>query len=234
VATTFAWCVNGIRMGLIGTAISASLALTPPLVPTSDNYTQGLLFMRAAYPELTGRKLGLVLGSPYARNYDVPVHRLRSFALILEEKSGTNDSPHSADTAQIVRANFEFDSHDRLVEFVAIESPFMKSRERDDARAMILAHSGWSPTQLGMALKEKGARFYPPDEEPMRRQVELVLARLTPLLGSGRVSGIEWLQRDEPLWRTQVRLQNRGSNSTYQMIWEPFDGKLVALRRLEP
>jgi hypothetical protein len=216
-------------MSVAAAGVSAAVVLATSVVSPPDHYAYGLLFLRAAYPELNGRKLGVGLGSPYPRNYDVPIHRLRSFALILEEGPMPNGPTHETEAAPFLRANFEFDSRDRLESFVAFETPFTRARERHDAEAMMRAHREWSPTQAGIALKDMGARFYPPDDTSIRGQVELVLQRLTPLLGSGRVSGTEWLQLDELVWRTQVRY--RDDRSVYQMLWEPFDGKLVALRR---
>lgn len=217
----------------VGAAIGISAAFAPPPPHTTDNFAQALRFLRAVYPDLVDQGLGIYLGSPYVRKYDIPVRPLRSFSLILEHSATADHTDVKTRDSPFLRGSFEFDSHDRLEAFVADESPFLKSSERRQARDTMSAHRSWSPTELAMTLKQNGARFVPPDEQAIRRHVGEVLERLTPVMGVCRLVRVDWLQNDDPLWLTQVRFKRDPSGPSYQLLWEPFEGRLVALRRLD-
>jgi hypothetical protein len=107
-------------------------------------------------------------------------------------------------------------------------------------RNLVESHPEWSDEHAISALKQAGARFGPDDKDAFLRT--LPLDKMERFLGHLKVTSVEFshLQSGVEHYRTLGRLDwsvhveaqfSDGTSSDYQLVFEPFQGKLTMLSR---
>ena len=192
--------------------------------PRTDNFERALRFLDAVFPQLKGQQHGVALSNNYWRNYDAPLHPLRSFALLI--------SPAGAPDGQLLlTAHFEFTTDDYVDEFLVGADTLLQRQARHRIVELVRQQPAISKEGVGSALTEAGARFGPTQENEFRRLAVTKLQALRFAIGASKLTSVEWLQVDDAIWRVGLEARQSGHTYDYTALFEPFQGYLFVLKR---
>jgi hypothetical protein len=194
-----------------------------------DNFARALQFLNAAYPELRGRHLGVALSNNYWRDFDAPLHPLRSFALLVKPSNDSQTPP--AEDNLLLTAHFEFANDDYIDEFSAGSSRMLHAEELSKMSTLVLDHPAMTREGVGAALSAAGAKVGPGQDKELRVLADATFARLTFVTGVSKVIAVNWLQLDGTWWSVDLQARQSSTVRRYSALFEPFEGKLVHLKR---
>lgn len=194
-----------------------------------DNFARALQFLDAAYPELRGQHRGVALSTNYWRDFDAPIHPLRSFALLV--RPGSESRMSEAQDDVLMTAHFEFADDDYIDEFSAASSRILHADELSKMSKLVLDHPTMTREAVGAALTAGGARFGPAAEKDLGILAAATLAKLAFVTGSAKVIGVKWVQLDTTWWSVDVQARQNRKVLEYGAMFEPFQGKLLHLKR---
>ena len=215
-----------------GASIPIALTLwlcSPVLYATAhlDNFARALQFLNAAYPDLRGHGHGLALSNNYWRNFDVTPRPLRSFALLVSPAGQTSHAPDQL----LMTAHFEFAADDFIDEFNALSSRVLHADALREMTTMVLDRPTMTREAVGAALTAAGARFGPGRQEQLRIRAAATLGAVAFVTGPVKVVAVNWRQLDTTCWSVDVHARQGGTTREYAAMFEPFDGKLLHLKR---
>jgi hypothetical protein len=90
-------------------------------------------------------------------------------------------------------------------------------------------HEQASDTEVASVLASLGARFLQPQD--MRAEILRQSKGIGSVLGRVQINRLE-LVDSRTEWRAEVIISNGVSRTRYNMLFEPFDGRLIAMRQL--
>ena len=137
----------------------------------------------------------------------------------------------------VLSALFEFDRDGSLLSG-HFQSPELTSETRNaQVRKLVDSHQKWSDEQVSSALSKSGARFGPAEEQSLVRTVPVDALR--PYIGAVQVDSAEFRLRHpqtpaslaELYWEVQAHSEQNGSRLDWDLDLEPFNGRLIDLRR---
>jgi hypothetical protein len=200
-------------------------------------------FVAALYPELEGKKL--VIGYRATFDFDSDTEACpNEFAVDVTPAPrppiagyiSTGPKKRSPDVD--LRAGFWLDKKGRIWMYTADGTWPLNSEKNKAISEIVDSHPQWTDKQVIDQLKAAGARFGPDDKEALLNQ--LPIERLTPFLGRLRITTAEFHVRHEqddtplPLLSWDVEIEGVTSSAehfSYYMVLEPFNGRVVLLKR---
>jgi hypothetical protein len=196
--------------------------------------------IRQLFPELQGKGLPLLIRD--GSTLDGKAQFL-SFGL---EVLQPNHQPLAQEQdvcaeAILLSAEFEFTQRKQQQRIFALNigGAEVDSDKRRRLGQLIDDHAEWSDKEIEEAITRAGARFGPSSKDQFVSVLPLTTLRL--LLGNMQVSSVGFETRDKLqlqehlpsailLWN--VLLQ--GEQTEYQALFEPFNGRLVSLKKIPP
>jgi hypothetical protein len=226
-------------------------ALEQNVTPESPRCPNGVYeaqrFLQALYPETKDKRYTVLFS--VGGTYDVEWTRLPRLEVNLLEtdftpsvqlfmgKEGEKNKP----LYPLLTAYFDFDTESRL-EGVSISGESVVNDARNSRISQsVNAHRNWTDSQIARALKDAAAKYGPEDKS--RFVAALPLQELTPFLGALTIKSVEFQMRHEQpggavpelYWVVEgVANPAEGRVHSYTLCFEPFDGKLISLRRVPP
>ncbi|HTZ75677.1 MAG TPA: hypothetical protein VMB47_17280 [Candidatus Aquilonibacter sp.] len=207
-------------------------------------------FLLTAYPDLPPKdflKLSLEenIGSPWTQFFRVS---LDVVPLSTEEEINAKDSftldgrggriPPPTNTP-VLTGFVDFDGGERIQGF-GVSGPLSNSDKNDAIQHLIQSHPEWTNEMDYEALEKAGARFGPSDEQAFVQSIHIEKYR--PFLGQLKVKSVTFEGPQERhqgtfgimYWevRAEARLHG-GPVWEYSLLFEPFDGKLIGLWRID-
>lgn len=220
---------NPERIFLIGALCAATMALGAAPVQVSDNYSFALMFLKCSYPQVVEQQLLALIAPHFAFSLNRAPQPLTTFALIVQH--GPPDHTVSAELGPVVfRATFEFDAKHRLQRFLNAGNDFVSTARVDALEDLFRDHPDWRLEEKAAAVRMAGAKFGPLDEARMLSEVRTRLAALKGLLGGTRISWYKFIYEGAAYWRIEAKTL-RAPHTVYQLMFEPFEGRLVAFSR---
>jgi hypothetical protein len=130
--------------------------------------------------------------------------------------------------------------HGSRVQQVLTSSESANEQKLTAFRNLVESHPEWSDEQAISALKQAGARFGPNDKDAFL--CTLPLDKMERFLGHLKVTSVEFshlqsgVEHNRTLgrldWSVHAKAQfSDGTSSDYQLVFEPFQGKLTMLSR---
>ena len=245
---------------LILVAVGNVGGLAQEPIPTTKDYTVWAHeFLRAVYPELSGKKYVMTLET--SGGYDYPGVPLQPRLLYVGEGTeflitGTlggyvaTGPPTGHPTPlppgvqlgpqhpkQVLKASFLFDNYDHLVNFGATGTARFPPESIGPVYEYLHSHPEMTEDEVAAALKKGGVKYGPNDKEQLIK--DLPIASLERFLGKIKIVSVKPLppfeenQDNAPAWgywAVIAEVKRRdGTVDKYEIDFDPFNGKLTGL-----
>jgi hypothetical protein len=188
----------------------------------SDPYSRSVALLKVAFPELTGQRLVMFVNGDDWTNFDGPVVPLRGLVLTVARQADTSRSA----PPPLLTARFLWGAAPNLLVSLSVSGEFVDDERRREARRFSLRDTTPSTAEVRAKLAELKARFV--TETAIRDHAHQLFARLAPLLGRIELGSIA-LAIDGPVWHATVFISTPTGRREYGVLFEPFDGRLIAM-----
>ena len=184
------------------------------------------------YPELNGSRTRIA--------FLTPSYRLSQSWTWHEITANISEDDPSRTGTRLLDVAISFDSSE-YVSALRASGPFVKTEQRRRLVEEVDRHPEWSDERVLRALRESGAHFTPDRIASPQRIFEGRVRALDPFLGTAKPRSIEFEIRDEPrergdqaarlYWHVEIDvLAAPGRPSSYDVFFEPFEGRLIEIR----
>ena len=153
----------------------------------------------------------------------------RSFALLVKPSNDSQTPP--AEDNLLLTAHFEFANDDDIDEFGAGSSRMLHDEELSKMSTLVLDHPAMTREGVGAALSAAGAKVGPGHDKELRVLADATFGRLAFVTEILKVIAVNWLQLDGMWWSVDLQARQGSTVRRYSALFEPFEGKLVALKR---
>jgi hypothetical protein len=216
---TFASAVTSVGLAL---ALLVSVEAKPADAP--DAYVRAYKLLRAAYPELSGQGLVTIMRTDYWAAYDRLPAPFLSMDILIARQDLTRRDP----IKQILTVRIEFRNDQTLSNLVS-SGEFVNDPKEADTRQWVEDHQGASEAEIGSLLASRGARFHQPDA--MRTEILRQSKAIGTVLGRVQLRTLELV--DSPIsWKAELFIATGAGRRLYNTLFEPFDGRLTAMRQI--
>lgn len=203
-------------------------------------------FLQAFYPELFGKGLRLNLHTSqgidhswrqiYGIQFDVKPYDPHSERMLnppFDARSGKRLP--APDNSALLEGLIWFNQGGWLHQ-VDVVGPIVHTEQNEAIHKLVESHPEWSELQAFEALKAAGAHYGPGDKEELLKKNQL--EKLERFLGhfsvkSGEFHGLGELHEGnfaELYWSVDLEVNSpNGGQSSYSLIFEPFEGKLTQI-----
>lgn len=244
---------------LILVAVGNMGGLAQEPIPTTKDYTVWAHeFLRAMYPELSGKKYIMTLET--SGGYDYPGVPLQPRLLYVGEGTefritgilgGYLDTgppghptpppkdyhPGPQHPKQVLKASFLFDEYDHLTNFGATGSALFEPESIGPVYEYLRSHPEMTEDEVAAALKKGGVKYGPNDKKQLIK--DLPIASLERFLGKIKIVSVKPLppfeesQDNAPAWGywnviAEVKRRD-GTVDKYELHFDPFNAKLTGL-----
>lgn len=193
------------------------------------------------YPELKGKDLHVAITDGGLLEMPGP---LSTFTMVIGRPSP--DSPPGAQCpTPLLSADFSFTatSRDHRLFLFGAGGPLVNEERIKRITDEVDSHPEWSDTDVLSALSKAGARFGPSAKKELLDR--LPIKGLSVLMGDIDVESAEFKTRDASqmqehlpsaslIWIVRVSTRNKNRKLAYQIMLEPFDGKVTFIERFPP
>lgn len=227
-------CMNLLRAVIVSVClVSAAFC--------ADDVADAKAAIIGLYPELKGKDLhvGITDGGPL----EMP-GQLTNFTVVIQQPSHQKLSGGQCPTPVLsVDVTFAVTSTDHQLFLFGAGGPVVNEDRIKRITDEVDSHPEWSDADVLSALSKAGARFGPSAKKELLDQVPI--KGLSVLMGDIDVESAEFKIRDASqmrehlpsaslVWVVKVSTRNNNRKLAYQVMLEPFDGKVTWIERFPP
>jgi hypothetical protein len=192
-----------------------------PAEPT-DVYSRSVALLKLAYPELSGQGLVMRVNGDDWTDFDDPIVPLRAMVLtVARPATTTREAPRP-----LLTARFMWGAAPSVLVSLSVSGEFVDDGRRSEVREFRFRDPMPSMADIRAKLVELKARFV--TETAIHDHAQREFVRLGRLLGRIEVGRISF-SIDGPFWRATVFLSTPTGRREYGVLFEPFDGRLIAM-----
>lgn len=207
---------------LVATRLLAESPNQAQRTQPTDAYSRSVALLKLAYPELAGQGLVMLVNGDDWTNFDDPVVPLRAMVLtVARPAANTREAPRP-----LLKARISWAVEPHTLFSLSVSGEAVTDPRQAEARRFTHGDSIPPTANVLAKLVELKARFV--TEAAMRDHAYQQFARLAPLLGRIELGSIG-LAIDGPFWRATVFISTPTGRREYGVLFEPFDGRLIAM-----
>jgi hypothetical protein len=191
-----------------------------------DNYARAVKCVLAMYPGLRTRALAVGVRGDNWQALNSPIRELRSLTLLIGQ--GPDADAPGGEQPPILTVYVAF-SDDHCIDRITADGPLTGAKKREAIEKLIADTPGITKSRLESVLQAAGARFGPARDSEVQTSVQDTFKRLSPLIDTPTILQLYWSQDNMPVWNAVIAGTCGGRKTTYNALFEPFEGYLIGL-----